>query len=530
MPLPSRLDEVFAELGVILGVDLAGLSDTDVLGDLAAVERVGRLVDAARVRFAGEVGARSRAELGDEGLSRSQNFTSPAKLVSAVTGASVSECQARLKFGARLRGALLLGGVVGREPFPCVSEALGRGVLAVEAAEAIVRHCLTLAERGLGPDVVADAERTLVDETIAGRLTADQTGKLALHLRELLDSDGAEPRAERQQQLRFLTFAWSADGMLRGRFALTPDQAAVWVGSMQVLQSPRATGPRFAADPAGAAESRDGGATSAEPDEHAVAENRVAAADSVAAEGRAAASDAAASVGGTTARTAEDEAVATAALGDARTAGQKNVDTLTELLTRAAAAPEMPRLGGSATTVNVHVTLADLEEGRGMGWIDGITEPVPASTIAQLRCHSATAATVFGDHGEVLHHGKTRRLFSPAQNRALAARDGGCVWGDCDRPPSWCETHHVTEWVSENHPPGRTDIGNGVLLCHFHHSHLHRSSWALIMRGGVPHLVPPAWVDVGQTPIPTTRRRTTLGSHAVGTALRGRAGSGRTRA
>ncbi len=473
------LDEVATELAVMLRVSLAGLTDAEVLEGLAAVERVGRVVDAARVRFAGEVGARSRAELGDEGLSRSENFTSPAKLVSAITGVSVRDAAQRLALGGRLRGGLELGGGAGPEPFPAVSSALAAGVLAVESAAIITRHCHDLAQKSLPCEEIRQAEQTLVEETLNRDLTADQTAKLALHLRALLDPDGAMPREEHQQQLRSLTFfAPAPDGMLRGRFALTPEQAGIWVGSIDALQSPRVSGrgelgPRFAS---------------------------------------------------------EAEAVTEAALADARTAGQKNVDTLTELLTRAAAAPEMPRLGGSATTVNVHVTLADLEEGRGVGWIDGITEPVSAATIAQLRCHSATVATVFGDHGEVLNHGKTRRLFSPAQNRALAARDGGCVWGDCDRPPSWCETHHVTEWVSESHSPGRTDIGNGVLLCHFHHSHLHRSSWALIMRGGVPHLVPPAWVDVGQTPIPTTRRRTTLGSHAVGAALRERAGSGRTRA
>jgi hypothetical protein len=168
----------------------------------------------------------------------------------------------------------------------------------------------------------------------------------------------------------------------------------------------------------------------------------------------------------------------------------------------------MPRINGATTTLNVHITLADLEAGRGVGWIDGVDSPIPASTVAQMRCSSAVSATVFGDRGEVLYQGKTKRIFTPAQNRALAARDGGCVAPTCDRPPSFCETHHVDEWVSDDHPPGRTDIDNGVLLCHFHHSHLHKAAWKLIMRRGVPYLVPPRWIDITQTPIPTTRRRT----------------------
>jgi hypothetical protein len=204
----------------------------------------------------------------------------------------------------------------------------------------------------------------------------------------------------------------------------------------------------------------------------------------------------------------ENEFVAQTVTADTRTQAQKNADTVTELIARAAGAADMPRINGAATTVNVHISLDDLEAGRGVGWIDGIDEPVPASTVAQLRCSSPIATTLLSDRGEVLYQGKTKRLFSAAQNRALAARDGGCVWPGCDRPPSFCETHHVDAWVSDDHPPGRTDITNGALLCHFHHSHLHRSAWTLVMLEGVPHIVPPRWIDIEQTPIPTTRRRT----------------------
>jgi hypothetical protein len=451
MPISPRLDEIFTDLAGVLGASSGGLSDSELLADVAAVERVGRLVDAARVRLAGEVSARSRAELGDEGLSRSQNFTSPARLVSAVTGASVRECGKRLTLGARLRGAVQLGGGVGPEPYPAVSDALADGRLGVETASVIITQCAALGERGLPADAVAGAEQTLVDETLNGHLTADQTVKLAIRLRELPDPDGAEPRDDLHQQLRSLTFTQSGDGMLRGRFALTLEQSGIWLSSLQALQSPRNTEPRFVD---------------------------------------------------------EDEFVTQTVVADTRTVAQKNVDTVTELIARASGAADMPRLNGATTTVNVHVTLNDLEAGRGVGWVDGVDEPVPATTIEQLRCHSPIATTVFGDTGEVLHHGKTRRLFSPAQNRALAARDGGCVWPDCERPPSWCESHHVDEWVADDHPPGRTDIDNGLLLCHFHHSHLHKSAWKLVMQRGLPHIVPPRWIDVEQTPIPTTRRRT----------------------
>ncbi len=460
MQTVARLQGIAADLRGDEGeinAAMAGLQDEDLLEVMAAIEAAGRALSAWQIRVAGEVGVRSRSELGDEGLSRSQNFTSPVKLVSTITGTSARESKARLEIGRKLRGAVLLGGGEGPAPFPAVGRALDEGSLGVETASIIVTRCAELSERGCAPEVVASAEQTLVDETLTNHLTADQTSRLAIHLREVIDPDGAEPRDERLQQQRSLTISQASDGMIRGRFALTPEQGSVWLASIQAMQSPRiagspSSGPRFLT---------------------------------------------------------EDEYVAHTATADIRTQAQKNSDTVTELIARAAGAPDMPRLNGATTTLNVHITLDNIEAGRGVGWIDGIDEPVPASTVAQLRCTSPIAVTLFSDRGAVLYHGKTERLFTAAQNRALAARDGGCVWPDCDRPPSFCETHHADEWVSADHPPGRTDIDNGVLLCHFHHSHLHKSSWKLTMHAGVPHLIPPRWIDIEQTPIPTTRRRTT---------------------
>ncbi|MBF4571276.1 DUF222 domain-containing protein [Herbiconiux sp. VKM Ac-1786] len=443
----ARLHEIAAELCGDSVAGEAGLIDHELLELMAAHEVVARAVAARQVRLAGEVGVRSRSELGDEGLSRSQNFTTPVALVAKVTGASARACKARLELGRTLRGAVLLGGGEGPAPFPAVARVLDQGVLGVEAASAIVKQCSVLADRGCSADVVSLAEETLVDQTLSCRLTADETFRAAIHLREVLDPDGAEPRDEVLQMQRSLTIAQAPDGMYRGTFALTPEQGGVWMSSIRAMQSPRVVGPRFV----------DG-------DEYVIA--------------------------------------------DGRTQTQKNADTVTELIARAAGADDMPRINGAIATVNVHMTLDDLEKGRGVGWIDGIDQPVPASTVAQLRCSSPIAATLFGDKGEVLFHGKAKRLFTAAQNRALAARDGGCVWPSCDRPPSFCETHHANGWVSDDHPPGRTDIDNGVLLCHFHHSHLHKSPWKLTMQEGTPHLIPPRWVDTEQKPIPTTRRRT----------------------
>ena len=212
METDAQLKEIASDLQGVLGAvrsRLAGLSDEAVLELMADFEAVARLASAGGVLTAGEVGVRSRPELGDEGLSRSQNFTSPVMLVAKVTGASARACKSRLELGRKLRGAVLLGGGEGPAPFPVVSRVLDQGVLGVEAAAAIVKQCTVLADRGCSPDVVALAEETLVDQTLSCRLTADETFRAAIHLREVVDPDGAEPRDEALQMQRSLTIAQS---------------------------------------------------------------------------------------------------------------------------------------------------------------------------------------------------------------------------------------------------------------------------------------------------------------------------------
>jgi HNH endonuclease len=94
-------------------------------------------------------------------------------------------------------------------------------------------------------------------------------------------------------------------------------------------------------------------------------------------------------------------------------------------------------------------------------------------------------------HGAVLTLGRAARLASPAQKRALLARDIGGVIPGCAVPGQHCDVHHPTAWADG----GRTDITNLTLLCPRHHSEVHdrTSSWQIIMIHGVPWVRPPAW-------------------------------------
>jgi hypothetical protein len=77
---------------------------------------------------------------------------------------------------------------------------------------------------------------------------------------------------------------------------------------------------------------------------------------------------------------------------------------------------------------------------------------------------------VLGGESEVLDLGRSSRLFSPAQRKAMAVRDRRCRTEGCTVPAAWCEAHHATKpWAHG----GLTNIADGVLLCAWHHHRAH---------------------------------------------------------
>lgn len=167
-------------------------------------------------------------------------------------------------------------------------------------------------------------------------------------------------------------------------------------------------------------------------------------------------------------------------------------------------------LGGRIPAVRVLVTppaasappphdptevLVAIPDGTGHGFIEGHPQPVCRETINRIICTSGTIEVTFDDDGQPLNLGREERIFTAAQRIALAARDGGCRWGDCDRPPSRTEAHHLEEWARDH---GATDIRVGILLCPPHHRLLHAQGWQIFENHGVYWLRPPATVDPGQ--------------------------------
>ncbi len=69
--------------------------------------------------------------------------------------------------------------------------------------------------------------------------------------------------------------------------------------------------------------------------------------------------------------------------------------------------------------------------------------------------------------------GRTIRTANRHQRRALALRDGGCIYPGCGAPVRWCDAHHFTHWQHG----GTTDTANMALLCRRHHGVIHRTGW-----------------------------------------------------
>ena len=152
-------------------------------------------------------------------------------------------------------------------------------------------------------------------------------------------------------------------------------------------------------------------------------------------------------------------------------------------------------MGGAAPTVVVHVNAADLKSGSGVGWVDGVEAPISLRNVRQKMCAGGYQEVFLGIDGEVLRLGEKKRFFTPAQRRAIVARDGGCVIPGCKVAAAWCEVHHVVPW--QHH--GKTDILNGACLCWYHHHTIDTSGWEIRMVRGRPEVRGPVLFDPTRT-------------------------------
>jgi hypothetical protein len=157
----------------------------------------------------------------------------------------------------------------------------------------------------------------------------------------------------------------------------------------------------------------------------------------------------------------------------------------------------LPHSGGANASIVLTTSLQELQSGISEAALDSGGHLSHAQT-RRLACNARLIPAVLGTDSAVLDLGYSTRLFTPYQRIALAARDRGCVFPGCDRPPAWTEAHHLNPWRTG----GRTDINNGALLCPHHHRLVHAGTgWELRSAAdGIIEVVPPARLDRTRTP------------------------------
>jgi len=158
--------------------------------------------------------------------------------------------------------------------------------------------------------------------------------------------------------------------------------------------------------------------------------------------------------------------------GDNRTRAQRLGDALVQWADVTLAAGTAPILRTVKPHVFATIPLADLVDpatGPGAARL-GFGAEISAGRARWLACDGNISRIVMGPDGEVLDHGRTKRIVPPGLRRAVEARDRQCVFAGCHAPSHWCDVHHVQEWLRDDGP---TSLENSALLCERHHTKAH---------------------------------------------------------
>jgi len=97
--------------------------------------------------------------------------------------------------------------------------------------------------------------------------------------------------------------------------------------------------------------------------------------------------------------------------------------------------------------------------------------------LERIACDATISRVLYGPDGHVLDLGRSTRVVSAAQWRALLLRDGGCVFPGHDCPAAYTEAHHLISWLVL----GPTDLWNLALVCTFAHKLVHERDWRLYL-------------------------------------------------
>jgi hypothetical protein len=351
---------------------------------------------------------------------------------------------------------------------PNLDRALIAGVVNVEQA-VVIDECLAGMPAQVGAEAVEKAEAMLIGW--AGDFDAKGLRMLGTRILEHVAPEMAErveAAALARQEVkayagRTLSIVPNGDGRVRLTGWLDSEAAAIVTAALDPLCSPRTAADTVRAPQTGAG--ADTGGVRSTREVFAAA--------------------------GDQPRSAPDRATA-----DERTTGQRRADALLEVCRLVLTTGDLPVNGGDRPQVTVTVAYDPLRGELGVGTLDTGHRLTPTAT-RRLACDAQILPAVLGSEGQVLDVGQSRRLITGALRRALVTRDGGCAFPGCDRPPRWCDGHHIRSWADG----GPTSLDNAVLLCGHHHRTIHHSDWTIrLAHDRHPEFLPPAHLDPARRP------------------------------
>ncbi len=323
---------------------------------------------------------------------------------------------------------------------PAVAEVFAEGAISV-------RHVcvITTALADLPGDLAADAEPVLVEAAL--NYDTKRLAQIARRVRLIADPDGAADRDARHHETRWLDVSTTIDGLVALTGLLDAESGAVF-------------------------------------------------------------------------RTWLDAATPPPVDGDQRTGAQRRADALVDLARTALDSGHLPADGGQRPHVLITVDLATLQDRSAVPGELAWAGPISPRTARRLGCDAATTRVLVAGPDapaggplpvppaeqlwaalpaalrgptQVLDVGRATRTIPPAIRKALVVRDQGCTFPGCDRPPPWCDAHHVKHWADG----GETALSNLVLLCRRHHTVVHNQHWKIAVHdnGSVDFAAPPPRPD-----------------------------------
>ena len=135
----------------------------------------------------------------------------------------------------------------------------------------------------------------------------------------------------------------------------------------------------------------------------------------------------------------------------------------------------------------VHVDLETLQLGLHAGGTcrTALGADLPVETVRRLACEAEILPVVLDGRSVPIDVGRSKRLATVHQRRALEAIYPTCAIPDCEVIFDHCNVHHIDYWENG----GATDLNNMVPLCSRHHHAAHEGGWKLKLDAETRELV-----------------------------------------